>query len=1087
MTNDDGALRTAPPQSEGCVNGEPQKPAVVEVDEAPAKNFRLNPKDIFKMVERKNVNSLHELGGVEGVAKLLESHTESGIDPASIPRRIEDYGINELSKKEPVSFVDLLLDAFGDRTVQVLCVAAIVSIIFGMTLKNPHSDEVERSTGWIEGTAIIISILIVTLTSSINNYQKAKQFEELEKEQTLKPYQIFRNGQEVTIMSNEVVVGDVMVLEGGVQLDCDGILIHGSDYKCNESSVTGENDSVEKTEEKDPFFLSGSLVEEGSGRILVIAVGMKSFEGRMKSTTDTDDTEQTPLQEKLAELADKIGIGGFVAAGFLVVALCIKEIIEITTNDKTASASIFLNFFIIGVALVVVAIPEGLPLAVTIALAFSMKAMMADNCMVRVLASCETMGAATAVCSDKTGTLTTNVMTVVQGLVMEEEFVFDGYGIHPRAPEVNLTARSSPQLKSSSDNLERFCFALAINTTAREQVIDGKNTWVGNKTEHGLLGFVNAVGRDYKAMRDAIHEDHKRQYPFNSKKKVMTTLVRDERGLITMYQKGASEIVLQNCDRYLDSGGNVLPMSADKLALFGAVIEDMAKQGNRTIAVAFAPCEFTDVPHDEPSTPLIFMGIMGIQDPIRETVPQAVLNCNTAGLVVRMVTGDNINTAVSIAKKCNIYHEGYDIAMEGKDFRELYEKDRLKFLEQLPRLRVLARSSPQDKYVLVKSLKDELGEVVAVTGDGSNDAPALKRSNVGFAMNTGTDIAKRAADMVLLDDNFASVVNAIKWGRAVNDNIRKFLQFQLSINIGGVFLTIVGSLASKESKEPFTAVQLLWLNLIMDTLASLALATERPEDASLKRKPVFKQSPLMSYKMRIFVGVHALFQSTIILLIMFLGHKWFNLVESKNLCDHYYADVLGNVTIPGNATHNATTVVQLVENPIRTYCNKLCTKNGGTLDGYQCQQGKTHSTIIFNTFIFMQIFNIFNARKIYGEINPFEGIWTRSQMLVRVFGVIVVFQIFAVEVAGDFMQTERLRWDMWLVCIGLSSFELILGFVPRFIPVTEPEVVRGVGDSDTKSEKEEETRKIVVRNADPSLRRTSSIRKEERPQTTMSP
>ena len=1064
---------------------------VEQEEEAPAVHFKLNPRDIFQVMERKNLEKLTELGGVGGVADLLQTSLERGIDPDTIPLRVEDYGINELSKKEPVSFWDFLLDAYSDRTVQILCGAAVVSIVFGMTLPSPTSGQMQRSTGWINGTAIIISVIIVTFTSSLNNYQKAKQFEAMEKEQAIKQVQVIRSGEERTVMSNDVVVGDVMILEGGTQLDCDGIMIRGSDFKCNESSITGENDTVEKCAEKDPFFLSGSLVEEGSGLVLVVAVGMKSYEGRMKQTTESDEAEEhTPLQEKLSDLADKIGLAGFGAAILLVIALTIKEIIEIFTDDKAANAATFLNFFIIGVALVVVAIPEGLDLAVTIALAYSMKAMMADNCLVRVLASCETMGAATAICSDKTGTLTTNVMTVVQGLVAEEEFVFEGYGIRSRGPHVTETLRTAPRLHSTEENLERFAFALAINTTAREQVIDGASTWVGNKTERGLLGFVNSVGRNYKAMRESIPEDRKRQFPFNSQKKLMTTLVRTEDGVFMLYCKGASEILLHNCDQYLDREGNVQPMTPEKLQLFESVIEDMAKQGNRTIGVGFAPTDLLEVPHDEPSVPLVFMGVMGIQDPIREAVPDAVIHCNTAGLVVRMVTGDNINTAISIAKKCNIYHEGLDVAMEGKDFRKLYDTDREKFFEILPRLRILARSSPQDKYVLVKSLKEDLGDVVAVTGDGSNDAPALKRSNVGFAMNSGTDIAKRAADMVLLDDNFASVVNAIRWGRAVNDSIRKFLQFQLSINIGGVFLTVVGSLASSRSKEPFTAVQLLWLNLIMDTLASLALATERPEDASLRRKPVFKQNPLLSYKMWLFVVMHAVFQSTIVLLILFMGHNWFNTVESKSLCDKDYPNILGNITIPANATHNATTVVGWVENPIRTYCNKLCKDSGGTQRGRRCQQGNVHSTIIFNTFIFMQIFNIFNARKIYNEINPFEGLWTRSQMLIKVFGIIVAFQVFAVEVAGDFMQTTRIGWDLWLITVGLGAIELVIGFIPRLIPFKEPDAPRITTPhpaEDTSSTKGEvdapmtdaSGKRVIVRNGDPSLRRLSSIRKEK--------
>ncbi|MDP2058583.1 MAG: HAD-IC family P-type ATPase, partial [Flavobacteriaceae bacterium] len=335
------------------------------------------------------------------------------------------------------------------------------------------------------------------------------------------------------------------------------------------------------------------------------------------------------------------------------------------------------------------------------------------------------------------------------------------------------------------------------------------------------------------------------QFPFNSKKKRMTTVVKDDFGATTVYCKGASEIILEACDRYLDREGNVCNLSDEKKELFMAIINDMANQGNRTIGIAYFELEHdddnNDLPTEEPDDEMIFMGVMGIQDPIRQEVPAAVLQCQSAGVVVRMVTGDNINTAIAIAKKCNILREeGWDHAMTGEAFRKMYKEDKAALLELLPKLRVLARSSPQDKYILV-GLLQELGEVVGVTGDGTNDAPALKLADVGFAMQIGTDIAKGASDMVLLDNNFASVVNAIRWGRAVNDNIRKFLQFQLSINVAGVLLTLIGSLASSTSKEPFNPVMLLWLNLIMDTMAALALATERPEEACLKRDPVFKQ------------------------------------------------------------------------------------------------------------------------------------------------------------------------------------------------------------------------------------------------------
>ena len=1087
-----------------------------------------------EMIERRNMSVLQDTyGGVEGLATTLGSNIKNGPASDTVAKRREQFGINELNKKEPVTFIEFVIDAFKDRIVQILTGAAIISIIFGMTLPNPHSGHVEYDHGWIEGTAIIISVLVVTMTGSINNYTKAKKFEEMEKEQSVKDVSVFRDGKEQHLKSDEIVVGDLLVLETGMEMVCDGIYISGNELKTNEASITGEPDLIEKGLDKDAFIISGTSIEEGDGLILVIAVGMNSFQGKMKEAID-EESGETPLQEHLEALADMIGRFGLAGAIILVVALSIKEVILITTAGKFASAISFLNFILIAITLIAVAIPEGLPLAVTIALSFSMNAMMAENCMVRVLASCETMGAATAICSDKTGTLTTNRMTVVQGCVAEEEFLISGYGLRPRGiktgggglgssilgssvisqhphsvedgsasqpaaatssanvkedqpaglarafssnaaigvvvPSVTITSREDFALCSTkATSVERIAFAISINSTAREQMIDGEMKWVGNKTEFGLLGWVKQLKKDYAAMRQSVERNCVRQFPFSSAKKRMTTFVKDNAGIVTAYSKGASEAILASCDRYLDREGNIADLTAHKRQEFEDIIADMANQGNRTIGVAYGNLDSSELPDEEIDVPLIFIAVIGIQDPIREEVPGAVLACQSAHLVVRMVTGDNINTAIAIAKKCHIYTDnGFDHAMTGIEFRNQFREDKEKLIEIIPRLRVLARSSPQDKYVLVDMLK-ECGEVVGVTGDGSNDAPALKLANVGFAMKTGTDIAKGAADMVLIDDNFATVVIAIKWGRAVNDNVRKFLQFQLAINVAGVMLTLVGSLASPTSKEPFTPVQLLWLNMIMDTLAAIALATERPEDACLAREPVYLQAPIVANRMRLFIAAHGAFQFIVVMIHLWLGHLWFHCVDGGNACNQNYPTILVNGTI--------------TDHPIRLACDYQCRYVGGQIAAnHTCQQGKVHSTMIFNTFIFFQIFNIFNSRKIHGEINCFEGIIDRSRNLLLVFSVILLFQVFAVEVAGDFMSTTGLSWDHWLICVGIAFIELPYGFLLRLLPVTDfiPEVIldKAAREQRMRQEAEEEQRRrLEFRRQDPSLRRASFINK----------
>lgn len=1035
--------------------------------------FGMNSEFIFEMLERKDLNKLAECGGVPGLLKALQSDFEGGISSATVEKRQKLYGRNVLFKKEPVTFIEFLLEALSDKIIMILGVAAAVSIVFGMTLPDPHSGEVERSKGWIEGTAILISICVVSLVGSINNYQKAKKFEEMEAEQSVQDVQVMRDGAEVTIKSDEICVGDILLIEGGVNLTCDGVFVFGSDLKCDESAMTGEPDIIKKNPETDPFFLSGTQLQDGTGRMLVILVGDHSYQGKMKAAV-AEDSAETPLQEHLAFVADSVGKLGAAGAVILVVALFIKEGVKIS-QGKEATASAFLNYIILAITVIVVAIPEGLPLAVTIALAFSMKAMMEDNCMVRVLASCETMGAATAVCSDKTGTLTTNVMTVVQGCVNDEEFVVNGYGVIARTPEVTTFDREMPRLGVDVDLVIR---ALSYNSTARQQMIDGRLQWVGNKTEHGLLGFVNLMQRDYIAIRSSVAETEKKQFPFNSTKKRMTTIVRETTGT-KLFTKGASEVVLESCKHYVDRTGAVQALTEEKKSLFLDRINDMANQGNRTIGVAYTDYNGAFVEEEPDIDDLIFVGVLGIQDPIRAEVPHAVANCHSAGITVRMVTGDNINTAIAIAKKCGIFEEnGWDKALTGIEFREMFRTNKPMLMELIPRLRVLARSSPQDKHILVGCLQ-EVGEVVGVTGDGTNDAPALKLANVGFAMHIGTDIAKGAADMVLLDNNFASVVNAVRWGRSVNNNIRKFLQFQLAINIGGVILTVIGSLASDTSKEPFTPVQLLWLNLIMDTLAALALATERPTDEVLKHLPVFKQAPIISNRMKVFVVSHALFQTAIIFLHMFSSSQWLNIVEG-NCAGPFAAPIF-------NATSNQTIV-----DPAWTACEKVCHNEGGVFgSNYDCRQGATHSTIIFNIFIWMQIFNIYNARELEDRIWIFGGLLSQSYLLVIISVVVALFQLFAVEVAGSFMQTTPLTWKYWLICIAFGFGEIPFGLLVRLIPAENeiPEEVRlkWAKEHATKAElglvsaeptgASEKSKRMFVKKGDPGARSLNVVKR----------
>ena len=552
-------------------------------------------------------------------------------------------------------------------------------------------------------------------------------------------------------------------------------------------------------------------------------------------------------------------------------------------------------------------------------------------------------------------------------------------------PAVLLALFSTLSFCSLQDGLgtaviDQFCEAVSLNSTAEEKLEpDGTMVWAGNKTEIGILSFLKTkIGVDPADLQKSFPAGAVKQFPFDSEKKRMTTVVKKGNKFV-LYVKGAPDILLAKCSSYMSSAGKVMPMSKDREEYLNAVITDMALLGNRCILVAV-----TDLPglsampvHDPEVHDSTCIAILGIQDPVREEVPSAVKKCQKAGITVRMVTGDNKQTACSIAEKAGIFNRDGGLAMEGLEFRNMAENDPAKLIQILPKLQVLARSSPQDKYVLVDLLK-KAGHVVAVTGDGTNDAPALKLAQVGFAMASGTAIAQTASDIVLRDDNFVSVVKACMWGRNVNDNIKKFLQFQVTVNIVGVALTFFGAAFSDNNEPPFTPVQLLWLNLIMDTLAALALATEKPSEELLDRMPSHKDSPLITSRMWVNIIGHAIFQ---------------------------FAVLLG-----------------------------LMGANGAALFGIEFESVH-HKTIVFNTFILIQIWNEFNARKLHGEFNIFSGI-ERSIGHLQVTVIMVVFQFCAVQYFGDFFGTHALNAAQWFACIALGALCVPYGMLLNVVTST---------------------------------------------------
>uniref|UniRef100_W5N924 Calcium-transporting ATPase n=1 Tax=Lepisosteus oculatus TaxID=7918 RepID=W5N924_LEPOC len=1057
-----------------------------------------------------DLRSLMELRGTEAVVKIQEDYG----DTEGLCKRLKT------SPTEGLPGIETDLDKrkviYGQNFIPPLEIAAIISL--GLSFYQPPGegneacgevsagaeDEGESEAGWIEGAAILLSVVCVVLVTAFNDWSKEKQFRGLQSriEQEQK-FTIVRGGQVVQIPVAEIVVGDIAQIKYGDLLPADGILIQGNDLKIDESSLTGESDHVRKSADKDPMLLSGTHVMEGSGRMLVTAVGVNSQTGiiftllgaggeeeekKEKKGERVEDGEQLPatdgaaganasgntnlvngkiqdgnmennqskakkqdgaaamemqplksaeggdaddkekkkasmpkkeksvLQGKLTKLAVQIGKAGLVMSAITVIILVLYFAIENFVMQKRqwlpectpVYIQYFVKFFIIGVTVLVVAVPEGLPLAVTISLAYSVKKMMKDNNLVRHLDACETMGNATAICSDKTGTLTTNRMTVVQAYIGDVHY--------KEVPDPD----SLP-----SKTLDILVNAIAINSAYTTKILPpdkegGLPKQVGNKTECGLLGFVLDLNRDYQPIRNQIPEEKLyKVYTFNSVRKSMSTVTKLPDGSFRMYSKGASEIVLKKCSRILNAAGEPrIFKPRDRDEMVKKVIEPMACDGLRTICIAYRDFPGNPEPEwdneNEIVADLTGICVVGIEDPVRPEVPEAIRKCQRAGITVRMVTGDNINTARAIAIKCGIIHPGEDfLCIEGKEFNRRIRNEKGEIEQERidkiwPKLRVLARSSPTDKHTLVKGIIDstqvDQRQVVAVTGDGTNDGPALKKADVGFAMGiAGTDVAKEASDIILTDDNFSSIVKAVMWGRNVYDSISKFLQFQLTVNVVAVIVAFTGACITQDS--PLKAVQMLWVNLIMDTFASLALATEPPTESLLMRKPYGRNKPLISRTMMKNILGHGVYQLTIIFTLLFVGERLFNIDSGRNAPLH--------------------------------------------------SPPSEHYTIIFNTFVMMQLFNEINARKIHGERNVFDGIFRNPIFCSIVVGTFAI-QIIIVQFGGKPFSCSPLDIDKWMWCVFLGMGELIWGQVISTIPTSRLKFLKEAGQLTQKDEMPEE-------------------------------
>ncbi|CAD6268967.1 unnamed protein product [Miscanthus lutarioriparius] len=840
--------------------------------------FSINPDELASITSKHYMKVLEMHGGVDGISTKIRSSFDHGISASDLDTRQTIYGVNRYVEKPARNFWMFVWDALQDMTLIILMVCALISAVVGLA-----------SEGWpkgmYDGLGIILSILLVVMVTAISDYRQSLQFKELDNEKKKIFIHVTRDGCRQKISIFDLVVGDIVHLSIGDQVPADGLYVHGYSLLIDESSLSGESEPVYISEDK-PFILAGTKVQDGSAKMLVTAVGMRTEWGRLMSTF-------------LIEKGLTVGLSQWYSTDALTI----------------------VNYFATAVTIIVVAVPEGLPLAVTLSLAFAMKKLMNDKALVRHLSACETMGSAGTICTDKTGTLTTNHMVVDKIWISE----------------VSKSLTSNNSLEDLNSAISPATLSLLLQgifeNTSAEVVKD--------KDERAILEF----GLKLEGHHDA--EDRSctkvKVEPFNSVKKKMAVLVSLPNGKYRWYTKGASEIIVEMCDMMIDGDGNSVPLSE---AHRKSVLEHCAwhiRKGD----------DFSD-DTDSPTGGFTLISIFGIKDPVRPGVRDAV------------------KASKAIAKECGILTDG-GIAIEGLEFRN---KSPEEMRDLIPKIQVMARSLPLDKHTLVTNLRGMFKEVVAVTGDGTNDAPALHEADIGLAMGiAGTEVAKESADVIVLDDNFTTIINVARWGRAVYINIQKFVQFQLTVNIVALVINFVSACIT--GSAPLTAVQLLWVNMIMDTLGALALATEPPNDDMMKRPPVGRGESFITKVMwRNIIG-QSLYQLVVLGVLMFGGERLLNLkgADSKSVIN----------------------------------------------------------TLIFNSFVFCQVFNEINSREMQ-KINVFRGMFS-NWIFIGIIAVTAAFQVVIIEFLGTFASTVPLSWQLWLVSISLGSISLIVGVILKCIPV----------------------------------------------------
>ena len=1143
--------------------GNENNPLAGEVSKA----FDIGPVDLTRIVDKykervenyADIEYFREQGGIDKLLNILQTDKQRGI--ASVSERERHFGTNKIFRKPPPTLLDFIKEALSDAMIIILIFCAIFEI--GISIYDNIKGK--ANTEYIDGISIIIAVCVVVAVGSFTNYKKELKFQELNDTQNSQTkYNIIRNGAPLSIVADNLLVGDLIKINYGEILPADILMVEGNGIKIDESSLTGESDAMNKKpfekclEELEQgnhkpssnILLSGTNVIEGAGAGIVIAVGEHSQKGIIRGTIDNaQENNKTPLESKLDSIAKLIGFFGLGSAVVTLIALVIQMVVRFIKNNDFSFGSMIeqlLGIVILCVSIIVVAIPEGLPLAVTLSLAFSIKRLMDNKNLVRKMHACETMGGANYICTDKTGTLTQNLMFVVR-LVTHSESIEIKQNV--KVDDVNLKSKSSKKLRQDRTDIiennnywEVLRTTVSLNVDATIQKLDAPNSdgdteicESKNKTDKGFIEFLYQFKSPISEEKEKYmtSPDNYKLFPFDSKKKRMSTFVKnpDFPTKYRLFTKGGSENAMAYSNRYIDKNtGAVRELTEDIIEFVNNEINEMNKKMMRTLYICYK-----DISEDEyercnepderglliDQKDLIFIGIFGLRDSLRPGVDAAVKKCHNAGVSVIMVTGDNLVTATAIAKECNIFPEKIDLdkprlkdiernpndindpnkrlehiqellnvkpyAMTGNSFysviggiicqicgkdtiactcpkseaeaEELAKQNngvkkpvKIDVVQNMDNFRkistnmlVMARSQPIHKYALVLGLK-AMGHVVAVTGDGTNDAPALSKSDVGFSMADGTDIAKEASDIIIMDNNFTSIVVAMIYGRSIYENIRKFLQFQLTVNFCACILVFICSCVGNDS--PLSSVQMLWVNLIMDSLGSLALATEPPYDELLNRKPTNRKESIINGRMWKHIILQSIFE-IIILVTLYLAAPKFvpenkgNMIEAIDILRKCYPELPGNQKHEGDSYYILYGVKDEWSKNVNLTINSTdckITDRPTLADAYDYVMGEyggtTHMTLIFDTFVIYTLFNQVNCRIIDDSLNTFKRI-TKGCMFLIVTGFELLMQILISQFGYKIFKCVLwgLSFKQWLICLGLSITTMVLNLIIKFIPL----------------------------------------------------